>query len=237
MVNVVPLGIGNAGGISDPEKAVGTAVAPFDHAEEHFAFERAVRAVEDIVPGLTKNTYGTYNYDDGTTVYTGVTVTPATIDITSITYTLAKTGTDYVISNISVTGTSTITVNYGGITKVVDVSTASYITDMLAEANNYVTGYAGKVTTAVNKVVNKYGITDANIVDALTEYYKANNPANYITIDTTANTITVKGIDKEKVGQFAAEIRDKRRPEPYKGKGIKYADETIRRKVGKTGKK
>ena len=51
------------------------------------------------------------------------------------------------------------------------------------------------------------------------------------------NIITVKGIDKEKVGQYAAEIRDKRRPEPYKGKGIKYADETIRRKVGKTGKK
>ena len=51
------------------------------------------------------------------------------------------------------------------------------------------------------------------------------------------NIIIVKGIDKEKVFQFAAEIRDKRRPEPYKGKGIKYADETIRRKVGKTGKK
>jgi len=51
------------------------------------------------------------------------------------------------------------------------------------------------------------------------------------------NKITVKGIDKEKVGQYAAEIRDKRRPEPYKGKGIKYADEVIRRKVGKTGKK
>ena len=49
--------------------------------------------------------------------------------------------------------------------------------------------------------------------------------------------IIVKGIDKEKVGQYAAEIRDKRRPEPYKGKGIKYADEVIRRKVGKTGKK
>jgi large subunit ribosomal protein L6 len=49
--------------------------------------------------------------------------------------------------------------------------------------------------------------------------------------------ITIKGIDKEKVGQYAAEIRDKRRPEPYKGKGIKYADEVIRRKVGKTGKK
>ena len=51
------------------------------------------------------------------------------------------------------------------------------------------------------------------------------------------NVIVVKGIDKEKVGQYAAEIRDKRRPEPYKGKGIKYADEHIRRKVGKTGKK
>jgi len=51
------------------------------------------------------------------------------------------------------------------------------------------------------------------------------------------NKIVVKGIDKEKVGQYAAEIRDKRRPEPYKGKGIKYSDEVIRRKVGKTGKK
>lgn len=51
------------------------------------------------------------------------------------------------------------------------------------------------------------------------------------------NKITVSGIDKEKVGQFAAEIRGKRAPEPYKGKGIKYTTETIRRKVGKTGKK
>ncbi len=49
--------------------------------------------------------------------------------------------------------------------------------------------------------------------------------------------IIVKGIDKEKVGQYAAEIRAKRAPEPYKGKGIKYVDEVIRRKVGKTGKK
>ena len=59
-------------------------------------------------------------------------------------------------------------------------------------------------------------------------------------IETTVdgqNIIIVKGIDKEKVGQFAAEIRSKRGPEPYKGKGIKYADEIIRRKVGKTGKK
>lgn len=51
-----------------------------------------------------------------------------------------------------------------------------------------------------------------------------------------ANIITVTGISKEKVGQYAAEIRFKRPPEPYKGKGIKYVDEHIRRKEGKTGK-
>ncbi|MBS5935021.1 MAG: 50S ribosomal protein L6 [Clostridiales bacterium] len=51
------------------------------------------------------------------------------------------------------------------------------------------------------------------------------------------NKVIIKGIDKEKVGQYAANIREKRQPEPYKGKGIKYADEVIRRKVGKTGKK
>ena len=62
------------------------------------------------------------------------------------------------------------------------------------------------------------------------------DPAGIETV-VEGNVITVKGIDKEKVGQFAAEIRDKRRPEPYKGKGIKYSDEVIRRKVGKTGKK
>ncbi len=51
------------------------------------------------------------------------------------------------------------------------------------------------------------------------------------------NKIIVSGIDKEKVGQFAAEIRAKKKPEPYKGKGIKYSDEVIRRRVGKTGAK
>ena len=51
------------------------------------------------------------------------------------------------------------------------------------------------------------------------------------------NTIIVRGIDKELVGQTAAEVRTKRPPEVYRGKGIKYADEVIRRKVGKTGKK
>ena len=63
------------------------------------------------------------------------------------------------------------------------------------------------------------------------------DPEGIETVLEGQNKITVKGISKEKVGQYAAEIRDKRWPEPYKGKGIKYADEVIRRKVGKTGKK
>ena len=63
------------------------------------------------------------------------------------------------------------------------------------------------------------------------------DPEGIETVLEGQNVIIVKGINKEKVGQYAAEIRDKRRPEPYKGKGIKYADEVIRRKVGKTGKK
>ena len=51
------------------------------------------------------------------------------------------------------------------------------------------------------------------------------------------NTIVIIGCNKQQVGQFAAEVREKRPPEPYKGKGIKYVDEVIRRKVGKTGAK
>ena len=62
------------------------------------------------------------------------------------------------------------------------------------------------------------------------------DPEGVETVVEGTNIIFVRGIDKEKIGQYAAEIRDKRRPEPYKGKGIKYADEHIRRKVGKTGK-
>ncbi len=58
-----------------------------------------------------------------------------------------------------------------------------------------------------------------------------------ITIDVPApNKITISGPDKQKVGQFAAEVRGKRPPEPYKGKGIKYVDEYVRRKEGKAGK-
>ena len=59
-----------------------------------------------------------------------------------------------------------------------------------------------------------------------------------ITIEVpSANKIVISGTDKQKVGQFAAEVREKRPPEPYKGKGIKYTDEVIRRKAGKTGAK
>ena len=59
-----------------------------------------------------------------------------------------------------------------------------------------------------------------------------------ITIEVPSpNQIFIRGIDKQVVGQFAAEVRGKRPPEPYKGKGIKYVDEVIRRKVGKTGGK
>ena len=63
------------------------------------------------------------------------------------------------------------------------------------------------------------------------------DPEGIETVLDGQNKITVKGIDKEKVGQYAAEIRSKRAPEPYKCKGIKYETEVIRRKVGKTGKK
>ena len=58
-----------------------------------------------------------------------------------------------------------------------------------------------------------------------------------ISIAVDGNKIIVSGIDKQVVGQFAAEVRGKRPPEPYKGKGIKYTTEVIRRKVGKTGGK
>lgn len=64
------------------------------------------------------------------------------------------------------------------------------------------------------------------------------DPLEGVEFDIPAATqVVVKGIDKQKVGQMAAVIRDVRRPEPYLGKGIKYTDEVIRRKEGKTGKK
>ena len=107
--------------------------------------------------------------------------------------------------------------------------------------NNMVVG----VTNGYEKVleVNGVGYRAAKSGNKLTLSLGYSHPVEMIDpegVETTVegqNKIIVKGIDKEKVGQYAAEIRDKRRPEPYKGKGIKYADEVIRRKVGKTGKK
>ena len=101
--------------------------------------------------------------------------------------------------------------------------------------NNMVVG----VTDGYEKVleVNGVGYRAAKSGNKLTLNLGYSHPEGIETVLEGQNKITVKGIDKEKVGQFAAEIRDKRRPEPYKGKGIKYADEVIRRKVGKTGKK
>ena len=107
--------------------------------------------------------------------------------------------------------------------------------------NNMVVG----VTNGYEKVleVNGVGYRAAKSGNKLTLSLGYSHPVEMIDpegVETTVegqNKIVVKGIDKEKVGQYAAEIRDKRRPEPYKGKGIKYSDEVIRRKVGKTGKK
>ena len=101
------------------------------------------------------------------------------------------------------------------------------------------------VTAGYQKVleINGVGYRAAKQGKTLTLSLGYSHPVEMVDpegIETTVENqtkITVKGIDKEKVGQFAAEIRGKRGPEPYKGKGIKYADEVIRRKVGKTGKK
>ena len=99
------------------------------------------------------------------------------------------------------------------------------------------TGYEKKLE--VNGVGYKAAKAGKKLTLSLGYFYpvEMEDPEGIETVLDGQNIIIVKGIDKEKVGQFAAEIRDKRRLEPYKGKGIKYADETIRRKVGKTGKK
>ena len=107
--------------------------------------------------------------------------------------------------------------------------------------NNMIVG----VTEGYQKVleVNGTGYRAAKSGKELTLTLGYSHPVIMIDpegIETTLdgqNKIIVKGIDKEKVGQYAAEIRSKRLPEPYKGKGIKYETEIIRRKAGKTGKK
>ena len=106
--------------------------------------------------------------------------------------------------------------------------------------NNMVVG----VSTGYQKVleVNGVGYRAAKAGKVLTlnlgysHPVEMEDPEGIETVCEGQNKIIVKGIDKEKVGQYAAEIRTKRPPEPYKGKGIKYENETIIRKVGKTGK-
>ena len=100
-------------------------------------------------------------------------------------------------------------------------------------ANGYkkeldVNGIGYRAEKKGNQLVMRLGFSHEVIMDEI--------PG--ITIEVPApNKIIIRGIDKQVVGQFAAEVRGKRPPEPYKGKGIKYVDEVIRRKVGKTGGK
>ena len=91
-----------------------------------------------------------------------------------------------------------------------------------------VNGVGYRVAKEGNKLVMNLGFSHQVTVEEI----------EGITIDVPApNKIVINGCDKQAVGQFAAEVREKRPPEPYKGKGIKYTDEVIRRKVGKTGAK
>ena len=91
-----------------------------------------------------------------------------------------------------------------------------------------VNGVGYRVAKEGNKLVMNLGFSHQVIMEE----------KDGITIEVPGpNKIIIHGCDKQKVGQFAAEVREKRPPEPYKGKGIKYVDEVIRRKAGKTGAK
>lgn len=110
---------------------------------------------------------------------------------------------------------------------------------MRALINNMVTGVTKgfEKKLEVNGVGFRVGMSGADLEMSL----GFSHPVKYkapegVQISTNKMEITVSGIDKQQVGQVAAEIRALKKPEPYKGKGIKYADEMIRRKAGKTGK-
>lgn len=111
---------------------------------------------------------------------------------------------------------------------------------MRALINNLVTG----VTKGFEKKleVNGVGFRVSGGGQSLTMSLGFSHPIEYkamdnVNLNVEKNIITVSGIDKQKVGQVAAEIRAFKKPEPYKGKGIKYTDEVILRKAGKTGAK
>ena len=94
--------------------------------------------------------------------------------------------------------------------------------------NLEVNGVGYRVQAQGNKLTMNLGFSHQVIMEA-PEGVKVECP--------NANAIVISGADKQAVGQFAAQVREKRPPEPYKGKGIKYAEEHIRRKEGKAGKK
>ena len=110
--------------------------------------------------------------------------------------------------------------------------------DVKIEAGNLVTvkGPKGTLTQQLHPAMT---ITQEGDVIHVTRPNdeKANRSLHGLTRTLLHNMIVISGTDKQKVGQFAAEVREKRPPEPYKGKGIKYTDEVIRRKEGKTGVK
>jgi len=100
----------------------------------------------------------------------------------------------------------------GGFTKQLDIVGVGYRAEVKGNLVQFALGYSHPVIYNIPEGIN-------------------------IAIDTKANRITVTGADRQKVGQVAAEIRGLRKPDPYKGKGIKYTGEVLRRKVGKAGGK
>ncbi len=105
---------------------------------------------------------------------------------------------------------------------------------------NMVTGVTDGFTRRleVNGVGYRAAVSSGNLVLQVGFSHPVLVPApRGITFTVQANAITVSGADKELVGEIAAQIRHVRPPEPYKGKGIKYAEEVIRRKAGKAGAK
>ena len=89
-----------------------------------------------------------------------------------------------------------------------------------------VVGVGFKVAATPGKLTLNLGFSHPIIVEVPKE----------LTVAVDKNTISISGADKQKVGQFAAEVRELKKPEPYKGKGIKYSDEVVLRKAGKVVK-
>ncbi len=109
-----------------------------------------------------------------------------------------------------------------------------------ALANNIVIGLDSGFTKVleINGVGYKASVSGKILELALGFSHPIKYPIpNNVEISVEKNTITIKGSDKQQIGQIAAEIREFRPPEPYKGKGVKYSDEVILRKAGKTSKK